>query len=74
VSEDESIFSLLAERDENQDEIQFANTILDFDLTLLQNDEHFTSNNKDEEKKKDEEYLMQKMKCKQKITMRKNVK
>jgi hypothetical protein len=53
VSEDESIFSLLAERDGNHDEKQFANTILDFDLTLLQNDEHLTNNYKDEEKQKE---------------------
>jgi hypothetical protein len=48
VGEDESIYSLLADRDENLEEIQFANTILDFDLTLLQRDGHFILCDKDE--------------------------
>jgi hypothetical protein len=53
ASEDENVFTLLADRDGNQDEIQFATTILDFDMTVLQNNEnvdHFINCDKDEEK------------------------
>jgi hypothetical protein len=45
VSADENIFDLIAEKNSNTDNIQFANSVNQFDVTLLQESNVDTGNN-----------------------------